>query len=108
MAINRRAFLKSIAVGLVGAALDTRIDQILQETTNLTDGDFITYITASMNLWVSNPAQSAVITDIGVPSIQGIKNLTETNKSHNRLAKSRMRRNNKNKTASHSRKRNWA
>jgi hypothetical protein len=67
MAINRRAFLKSIAVGLVGAALDTRIDQILQDTVNLTDGDFITYVTTSMNLWISNPASCAVIDNIAVP-----------------------------------------
>ena len=68
MAINRRAFLKSIAVGLVGAALDTRIDQILQDTTNLTDGDFISYVTTSMNLWILNPAKCAVIENIAVPT----------------------------------------
>jgi len=77
MAINRRAFLKSIAVGLVGVALDTRIDQILQETTNLTDGDFIAYVTVSMNLWISNPVSCAVITNIVDPTVTETKPIEE-------------------------------
>lgn len=69
MALNRRAFLKSIAVGLVGAALDLRIDQILEETKDKSDADFVTYVTITMNLWVSNPAKCAVITNIADPTV---------------------------------------
>lgn len=67
MAINRRTFLKTIATGLVGAALDLRIDQILTETASLKDSDFVTYCYSTMNLWVNNPAQCAVIENIAVP-----------------------------------------
>lgn len=67
--INRRAFLKALAVGLTGAALDLRIDQILQETVKLTNADFVTYVYHTMNLWVTNPASCAVITDIATPDL---------------------------------------
>lgn len=65
--MNRRAFLKAVAVGLTGAALDLRIDQILEETKDKSDADFVTYVTITMNLWVSNPAQCAVIENIAIP-----------------------------------------
>jgi len=65
--MNRRSFLKSLAVGLTGAALDLRIDQILTETASLKDADFVTYVYHTVNLWVSNPASCAVIENIAVP-----------------------------------------
>ena len=65
--MNRRVFLKSLVVGLTGAALDLRIDKILEETKALTDADFVTYVTVTMNLWVTNPAQSVTITNIAEP-----------------------------------------
>jgi len=67
--MNRRSFLKSLAVGLTGAALDLRIDQILTETASLKDADFVTYVYHTVNLWVSNPASCAVITNIADPTV---------------------------------------
>jgi len=80
--MNRRAFLKSIAVGLTGLALDTRIDQILTETASLKDADFITYVTITMNLWVTNPAHSVVITNIADPTVTEILPLGHNCKYH--------------------------
>ena len=68
MALNRRAFLKSLFAGVVGSALiDTNVDGLLQKTNHLSDVDFIAYMTVTMNLWVHNPAHSAIITNIGEP-----------------------------------------
>lgn len=75
--MNRRAFLKSIAVGLMGLALDTRIDEILKETVSMKDADFVTYCYHTMNLWVSNPASCVRIDNIEIPTVTETKPIVE-------------------------------
>lgn len=66
--MNRRAFLKSLvtaaATVAVGVDIDNTVERLLQETATLPDVEFVAYIQVTMNLWVSNPARCAVITNI--------------------------------------------
>lgn len=67
--MNRRNFLKLAFAGALGTALEieAKIDNILEETANLSDVDFVTYCMFSMNLYVHNPAHSVMITNIEEP-----------------------------------------
>lgn len=61
--MDRRSFLKSILVG--AAALATsNIEKIINETSHLNDNEFVTYITLTMNLYVTNPSKCFIITNI--------------------------------------------
>lgn len=65
--MNRRAFLKTLLAGTVASAieLDKLVESVIAETLPMSDADFVAYITYSMNLYCSNPAQCVIITDIG-------------------------------------------
>ena len=65
--MNRRAFLKALLVGTVATQLelDKLLESVLTETLPMSDADFVTYVTYSMNLYCNNPAQCVIITDIG-------------------------------------------
>lgn len=60
--MNRREFLKSLVVGTVSSLLE--IDTILEATKDLSDTDFLTYITWQMNLLVYHPSKCAIISNI--------------------------------------------
>ena len=47
-----------------GAVLTSDIDKIINQTQHMTDDEFITYMTHSFNLYVSNPSQCGIITGI--------------------------------------------
>jgi hypothetical protein len=66
--MNRREFLKGLfATGALVAANPTiAIEQFLTETSKMSDVDFVTYLKYTMQLFVMNPAQCAIITNIGV------------------------------------------
>ena len=68
LSMNRRTFLRALLVGTIASAieLDKLVESTLIETAPMSDADFVAYITYSMNLYCSNPAQCVIITDIGV------------------------------------------
>ncbi len=67
--MNRRAFLKFLfAAGVATAVdIDKAIEQTLIDTVNMSDAEFVAYINVSINLYVTNPAACAIITDIEEP-----------------------------------------
>lgn len=65
--MNRREFIKLALIGAVSTALPIsafQIDEILHETRNLTDDEFVTYLRFYYQLWVNNPSRCAIITGI--------------------------------------------
>jgi hypothetical protein len=67
--LNRRAFLKSLVTAAATVAVnidnvDEVVERLLQETARLHDVEFVAYIQVTMQMWVSNPAHCAVITNI--------------------------------------------
>ena len=66
--MNRREFLKSAIIGAVATTVDYTVpdlEKILLETTHLSDNEFVTYVTFHINMWVSNPSHSCILTSIG-------------------------------------------
>lgn len=66
MKLNRREFLRTLIVGAVGSAVDIEftVDQLLQRTNDLDDGQFVYFVTICLNFHVCNPRQCAYIDDI--------------------------------------------
>jgi hypothetical protein len=67
--MNRREFLKSILVGAVATLVaNSQIDQIellLDQTKLLSDNEFVSYVTFTVNMWIHNPPQCVILTGIG-------------------------------------------
>lgn len=64
--MNRRQFLQSLfAVGaLTALEPEKAIEQFLTETELMTDNEFVAYFNYSMNMWITNPRNCAIITNI--------------------------------------------
>lgn len=67
--MNRREFLKSLLASGALTAIDPEaaIDTFLTETSKLSDEDFVTYVTFTMNVYVNNPSQFMIIDGIEEP-----------------------------------------
>jgi len=65
--MNRRDFLKSLFAAGVATAInvDKAIEQCLIETVNMSDVDFVAYVSYLVSFHISNPGQTMIITDIG-------------------------------------------
>lgn len=67
--MNRREFLRLAIAGTIGldAIALVNEDKVLNELKNLTDDEFVAFITAEVTLYVHNPAYCAIITNIAIP-----------------------------------------
>lgn len=65
--MDRRTFLKSLfaAGSLVSLDIEKGMEQLLIETSKMSDDAFITYITYLMEFHIDNPRQCGIITNIG-------------------------------------------
>ena len=68
--MDRRSFLKGAlsTATLAAVGIESVIDKCIEQTSHLTDNEFIEYVEwihIQMNLYVTNPGQNAIITDIG-------------------------------------------
>lgn len=64
--MNRREFISGLfAAGALTALKPNKaIEQFLVETASMNDAEFVAYVSYIMNLWVNNPSQYAIITNI--------------------------------------------
>ncbi len=65
--MNRRSVLRNLLVAAVASQVDIEatIDSLISDSAHLSDGDFVTYMTYQMRMYISNPSQCAIITNIG-------------------------------------------
>lgn len=66
--LNRREFIRNIicATFITMADIEPLVESIVKHNANLTDDEFIKYFQNVANLFITNPGQCGIITNIGI------------------------------------------